>query len=115
MTISTNFSNNTYSTSSLMNLKGIKLFRTQNFDGDFFTCYPCGGDTYYFKDNNLYNLNKLNIKFYNSKYEPIEPKYLNSFDDDLNRINSVLNYKLQNNITLTIGVIENEMNMKNIN
>lgn len=115
MTISTNFSNNTYSTSSLMNLKGIKLFRNQNFDGDFFTCYPCAGDTYYFKDNNLYNLNKLNIKFYNSKYEPIEPKYLNSFDDNLNRINSVLNYKFQNNISLTIGVLENEMNMTNIN
>lgn len=115
MTISTDFSNNTYSTSSLMNLKGIKLFRNQNFDGDFFNCYPCGGDTYYFKDNNLYNLNKLNIKFYNSKYEPIEPKYLNTFDDDLNRINSCLNYKFQNNISLTIGVIENEMNMTKIN
>lgn len=115
MTISTDFSNNTYSTSSLMNLKGIKLFRNQNFDGYFFNCYPCGGDTYYFKDNNLYNLNKLKIKFYNSKYEPIEPKYLNYFDDDLNRTTSALNYKFQNNISLTIGVIENEMNMTNIN
>lgn len=115
MTISSDFSNNTYSTSSLMNLKGIKLFRNQNFKGDFFNCYPCGGDTYYFKDNNLYNLNKLNIKFYNSKYEPIEPKNLNFFDDDLNRTNSALNYKFQNNISLTIGVIENEMNMTKIN
>ena len=115
MTISSSFSNNTYSTSSLMNLKGIKLFRNQNFDGDFFTCYPCINDTFYFKDNNLCNLNKLNIKFFNSKYEPIVPKYLNNFDDDLDRTNSSLNYKFQNNITLTVGVIENEFNMQNIN
>jgi hypothetical protein len=104
--------NTIYSTNSIIDRKGIKLYQKIANIGNFFRAEPSYNvnNTYFFKDSNLGNINKLDISFYDGYYNKIIFSNLDTTSTDITEIRNPLNKNSQVNINATLGVFENELN-----
>lgn len=106
--------NNTYSSNQIMDRRGIKLYCSKYGEGNFYKTKPLSGlsDTYFYKDSQLGIINKINISFYDDTCNKLRISKIDPSITDITDIRNPLNRNLQNNITLTVGVIENELNTR---
>lgn len=103
--------NNVYSTNSLVDRKGIKLYQKYSDSLYFFRAEPLDqySNTYFYKDSYLGNINKLKISFYDGIYNEIKFSNLDVTSTDVNEIRNPLFKNFQVNINLTVGIVENEL------
>ena len=105
-----NFDSVVYSNNSFSDRKGIRMSRHKLYGNNFYKAVKLNDTyTYDFKNSYLGQLKRLDIEFFDDTYNPIHAD-VDPTINDIDDLRCPLNRYRQNLISLTIGVVETELN-----